>query len=88
MSEREKMTIFYQKSTGAIKCVTDWETCIEDYFVEEADKQDYSLIWDYIVMDYNDSIFNNYSLFKIDTDTQQITFKEDMLNVNIAINKN
>lgn len=82
METRTKMTIFYQKSTGNIKSVTDWETSIEDYFVEEADKQDYALIWDYIVMDYHDSVFNNYDLFRVDTDTQQITIKVDVLNIN------
>lgn len=81
MYTREKMTVFYQKSTGNIKSVTDWETSIEDYFVEEADKQDYGLIWDYIVIDYNDSIFNNYSLFKVDTSTQKIILKENVFNL-------
>ena len=83
MYKREKMTVFYQKSTGNIKCVTDWETCIDDYFVDEADKQDYGLIWDCIVMDYNDSIFNNYSLFKIDVDMKKIVLKESMLNFSL-----
>lgn len=88
METRTKMTIFFQKSTGNIKSVTDWKTSIEDYFVEEADKQDYSLIWDYVVIDYNESIFNNYDLFRIDTETQQIIVKEDVLNINTTINKN
>lgn len=88
METATKMTIFYQKSTGNIKSVTDWETCIEDYFVEEADKKDYALIWDCVVIDYNDSIFKNSDLFRVDPDTQQITFKEEVLNVNMAINKN
>lgn len=82
METRTKMTIFFQKSTGNIKSVTDWETSIEDYFVEEADKQDYSLIWDYIVIDYNESIFNNYDLFKVDIDMRQIVLKENIINFN------
>lgn len=81
MKDREKMTIFYQKSTGNIQSVTDWETCIEDYFVEEADIQDYNLIWDYIVIDYNESIFNNYRLFKVDIEKKIITIKENIINI-------
>lgn len=79
---REKMTIFFQKNTGNIKCVADWETSIEDYFVEEGDKLDYALIWDTLIIDYNDSIFNNYSLFKVDIDARKIVIKENVINFN------
>ena len=81
MYTRNKMTIFYQKSTGVIKCVTDWETDVKGYFAEEADQNDYALIWDCIVMDYNDSLFKNYSLFKIDLETKTVVLKDDMLNM-------
>ncbi len=89
---REKMTIFYQKSTGNIKCIADWETSIDDYFIEEADwetsiddyfieegdKADYALIWDTLIIDYNDTIFKNYNIFKID-ENKNIVLKNEIV---------
>lgn len=79
MNEREKMTIFYQKNTGNIKCVADWETSIEDYFVEEGDISDYSLIWDTVIIDYNETIFNNYNIFKINSENKSIVLKNEII---------
>ena len=75
---REKMTIFYQKSTGNIKCIADWETSIDDYFIEEGDKADYALIWDTIIIDYNETIFKNYNIFKID-ENKNIVLKNEIV---------
>lgn len=79
MDSREKMTIFYQKNTGNIKCIADWETSIEDYFVEEGDISDYSLIWDTLIIDYNETIFNNYNIFKIDCENKSIILKNEII---------
>lgn len=76
---REKMTIFFQKSTGNIKCIADWETSIDDYFVEEGDKADYTLIWDTIIVDYNETIFKNYDIFKIDSKNKNIVLKNEIV---------
>lgn len=75
---REKMTIFYQKSTGNIKCIADWETSIDDYFIEEGDKLDYALIWDTLIIDYNETIFKNYNIFKID-ENKNIVLKNEIV---------
>lgn len=78
MNEREKMTIFYQKNTGNIKCVADWETSIQDYFVEEGDISDYSLIWDTLIIDYNETIFNNYNIFRVDSQNNTLVLKNEI----------
>lgn len=70
------MTVFFQKRTGIIKCITDYETNIDGYFVNEYDREDYKLIWDFVIIEYNETIFNNQDLFHIDLETKEINMKE------------
>lgn len=73
-----KMTIFFQKNTGNIKCIADWETTINDYFVEEGDKLDYALIWDTLIIDYNETVFNNYAIFRVDSQNNTLVLKNEI----------
>lgn len=53
----DKLTIFYNKRTGTIKELCGGEQDM-NWFGEEA--QDYELIFDYIVVDYDHFILENY----------------------------
>lgn len=60
---QSKMTLFYSKQTKEIKCMA---TGIQDmdYFGE--DKIDFEVIYDYLVIDKDDYIFDNIHLFKVE----------------------
>lgn len=60
---QRKMTLFYSKQTKEIKCVV---TGIQDinYFGEN--KVDFEIIYDYLVIDKDDYIFDNIHLFKVE----------------------
>lgn len=60
---QSKMTLFYSKQTKEIKCMA---TGIQDmdYFGEN--KVDFNLIYDYLVIDKDDYIFDNTHLFKVE----------------------
>ena len=60
---QRKMTLFYSKQTKEIKCVA---TGIQDinYFGEN--KVDFEIIYDYLVVDKDDYIFDNIHLFKVE----------------------
>ena len=47
----ELMTIFYRKKTGEIKEIIS-DAC--DMGVFGAEREDYELIWDYIIVEYDD----------------------------------
>lgn len=53
----EKLTIFYNKRTGSIKELCGGEQTMA-WFGDEA--EDYELIFDYLVVDYNEYILQNY----------------------------
>lgn len=58
----EQLTIFYNKRTGNIKeLISGKETF--DWFGEEA--EDYEKIYDFVYVDYDDYIFQNYDRMKI-----------------------
>lgn len=77
---KNKMTLFYSKRTGEIQTFC---TGVQDMSLFGDNKEDYEMIWDFVVIDYNDAIFNNYSLFKVDTSTQKIMLKENVFNLNL-----
>lgn len=63
------MTIFYSKRTGEIKSIC---TGIQnmDYFGN--DKEDFKLIWDCIVVEFDRYILDNYKLFKVNLENKQL----------------
>lgn len=58
----EKLTIFYNKRTGTIKEICGGEQDM-DWFGEE--KQDYELILDYIIVDFDQFILANFHRFYV-----------------------
>lgn len=58
----DKMTLFYSKRTGEIKAYTTGVTDM-GYFGE--DKEDMSVIYDFIVVDRDDYVVDNIEQFKI-----------------------
>lgn len=63
------MTIFYSKSTGLIKSIMNG---IQDMNFFGQDKEDFTLIWDFIVLNRDDYVLNNYKQFKINLDSKAL----------------
>lgn len=58
----EKITLYYSKSTGKIK---NFATGIHDMRFYGDDIDDYSKIYDFIVVDYDKFIENNFNNFTV-----------------------
>lgn len=58
----EKLTLFYSKRTGKVKCFCTGEQSME-YFAD--DKEDMELIMDFIVVEYDEFIVKNYNYYKV-----------------------
>lgn len=65
----DQLTIFYNKRTGSIKELCGGEQDM-DWFGEE--KQDYEQIFDYIVVDHDGYILENYMDMKVVDETVKI----------------
>jgi len=64
MAEMEdKMTLFYSKSTGQIKSFC---TGIQDMSYFGIDEEDYSIIWDFIIVKLDNFLVNNYQNFVVE----------------------
>ena len=70
---KNKITLFYSKRTGEIQTFC---TGVQDMNFFGENKIDYEIIWDFVVIDYNDKILNNKDMFIIDTNTKQIKLKD------------
>ena len=57
-----KMTLFYSIRTGEIK---NYQTGISDMGFYGDDEEDFSKIWDYIVVDRDDYVLDNVEQFKV-----------------------
>lgn len=58
----EELTIFYNKRTGTIKEICGGKQTM-DWFGDE--KQDYDLILDYIIVEFDQFILANFHLFSV-----------------------
>ena len=67
---QNNMTLFYSKKTGEIK---SFATGIQDMNYFGNDKEDYTLIWDYIVIPRDDKVLRNLEMFKINLDNKELT---------------
>lgn len=63
------MTIFFSKSSGAIKSLA---TGIQSMDMFGEDKGDFSIIWDYVLLTKDDYVLNNYKQFKINLETKTL----------------
>lgn len=70
---KDKMTLYYSKRTGEIQTFC---TGSQNMNLFSTNKQDYELIWDFLVLDYNDKVLNNLSMFAIDLDTKVLKIKD------------
>lgn len=59
----DKMTIFFNKRTGSIKIISGGEQTMA-IFGEE--KQDYELIYDFIVLEFDKYVLENSNSFYVD----------------------
>lgn len=65
----KKMTIFYMKSDGAI---VNFCTGIADMSFYGNHEEDYSQIYDFIVIDYDEYIMNNLFNFYVDIEEKRV----------------
>lgn len=65
------MTVFYRKKTGDIKQVS---TGIQDMSVFGDEKEDYELIWDYIVTERDEFVLKHTDQFHVDLDTKELIY--------------
>ena len=65
----KKMTIFYMKSDGAI---VNFCTGIADMNFYGTHEEDYSQIYDFIVIDYDEYIMNNLFNFYVDIEEKRV----------------
>lgn len=69
----DKLTVFYNKRTGSIKELCGGEQDM-NWFGEEA--QDYELIYDFVVVDYDSYILENYMSMEVVNDEVKIIQNE------------
>lgn len=64
-----KMTLFYSKRTGEIKCCA---TGIQDMSFWGKDAEDYSIIWDCVVLEKDEYVIRNREKFRVNPTTKQL----------------
>lgn len=64
-----KMTLFYSKRTGEIQTFC---TGVQDMNFFGENKLDYELIWDFLVLDYDQRVLSNFNMFVVDIDTKKL----------------
>ncbi|MSS43798.1 hypothetical protein FYJ27_08660 [Anaerosalibacter bizertensis] len=70
MAEHQNsMTIFYRKRDGEIR---GYATGIQDMSFYGDNAEDFSLIWDYVVLERDRQVLDNIEKFKINTETKEI----------------
>jgi hypothetical protein len=80
---KNNMTIFYSKSNGSIKGAGSG---IQNMNIYGDDAEDYSLIWDFIVLPIDDYVIKNVQLFKINVNTKNLEMIPQENNYLIATN--
>ena len=73
-----KMTIYYRRSNGEIKMISDG---IHDMSIFGAEQSDYELIWDYLVLDKIQEMKDYPHLFLINIKTNQVELKQNLSKV-------
>ena len=66
-----KMTIFYSKRTGEIQTFC---TGVQDMSLFSKNADDYSVIWDYVVVNYDSFVIKNIYSFVVNTTTKELSF--------------
>lgn len=82
---KNSMTIYYFKSTGKIYAVA---TGIQDMNYYGDNAEDFKLIIDYIVVPKDETVINDFTRFKINTETKQIEILQSAIpNYNYPVAK-
>lgn len=68
------MTLFYSKRTGEIK---GWCSGIQNMSFYGDDAEDYSIIWDFVVLPKDTNVMQNSAMFKINTETKILEIKSE-----------
>ena len=58
----DKMTVFYLKRSGKVKCLCTGKQSME-YFGDE--KEEIEIIMDFIIIDYDEFVIKNYDCYKV-----------------------
>lgn len=75
MAEHQNsMTIFYRKKDGEIK---GFATGIQDMSFYGDNAEDFSLIWDFVVLERDQQVLDNIEKFKINTETKEILLLQE-----------
>lgn len=75
IEEHEKsMTLYYSKRTGEI---TSFATGIQDMNFFGNNKEDYEIIWGYIVLLKDQTVLDNTNNFKINVETMKLEIKSE-----------
>ncbi len=70
IEEHQKyMTIFYRKRDGEIR---GYATGIQDMSFYGDDEEDFSIIFDFVVLEKDTQVLNNIQKFKVNTETKEI----------------
>lgn len=65
------MTIFFNKRTGKIMQIS---TGIQDMNAFGDEKEDFELIWDFIVVEKDTFVMSNADQFLVDIETKELTY--------------
>lgn len=66
-----EMTIYYRKANGEIKQLMSG---VNDMSVFGEEQEDFGLIWDYIVVEYDEYVRDNVRHFYVDVETKSLVF--------------
>lgn len=66
---QNSMTIFFRKKDGKIK---GYSTGIQDMSFYGDNAEDFSVIWDYVVLDKDQQVLDNIEKFKINVETKEV----------------
>ena len=72
---KNRMTIFYMKSDGSI---VNFSTGIQNMDFYGKHKEDYSKIYDFLVVDFDDYVMNNLKDFYVNTEENKLKLKQNL----------
>ena len=72
---KKKMTVFYMTSDGSI---VNFSTGIQNMNFYGGHKEDYSLIYDCIVVDFDEYVMNNLKDFYVNTEENKLKLKQNL----------
>lgn len=71
---KNSMTIYYSKSSGDIK---SYCTGVQDMSLFGENTNDFSVIWDFVVLPKDDYVLKNWQNFRYNAEKKQLEIKQD-----------